>query len=91
VLISLPDGSGLLGSSLIFFGANWARKQAGLPTLPDNTFIGLFTLLSGGVLFIFDIFNLPYQVAVLETFMITLGVMLVGYAIYHTRRQVSEP
>jgi hypothetical protein len=90
VLISLPEGSGLLGTSLIFLGANLARKQAGLSTLKDNTFIGLFSLLSGGTLFVFDMLNLPYQAAVLETFMITLGVLLLGYAIYSFNRRTSE-
>jgi hypothetical protein len=90
VLIDLPAGSGLLGTSVIFLGANWARKQAGLPALGDNTFIGLFSLLSGGALFVFDVLDLPYQAAVLETLMISLGVMLLVYGIYHSRRRMSE-
>jgi hypothetical protein len=90
VLIALPEGSGLLGTSLIFLGANLARKHAGLPTLRDNTFIGLFTLLSGGALFVFDFLDLPYQSAVLETFMITLGVLLLGYAVSRFSRRTSE-
>jgi hypothetical protein len=87
MLSPLPEGSGLLGTSLIFLGANFARKQAGLPTLLDNTFIGLFALLSGGALFIFDVLNLPFQTEVIETFMITLGVLLLAYAIYTFNRQ----
>lgn len=87
LLVTLPEGSGLLGTSLIFLGANIARKQAGLPTLRDNTFIGLFSLLSGGALFVFDILNLPYQTGVIEIFMISLGVLLVGYAMYNSIRR----
>jgi hypothetical protein len=90
VLIALPEGSGLLGSSLIFLGANLARNHAGLPSLRDNTFIGLFSLLSGGALFVFDILDLPYQAAVLETFMITLGILLLGYAISSLSRRTTE-
>ncbi len=90
VLIELPEGSGLIVTSLIFLGANIARKQSGLQTLRDNTFIGLFSLLSGGALFVFDILNLPYQTAVFETLMITLGVMLLGYGIYSSNRRMSE-
>ncbi len=90
VLISLPEGSGLLGTSLIFLGANLARKQAGLPTLRDNTFIGLFSLLSGGALFFFDILDLPFQAHVLQTFMIALGVLLLGYVIYGSTKEMSE-
>lgn len=90
LLISLPEGSGLLGTSLIFLGANLARKQAGFPTLRDNTFIGLFSLLSGGTLIVFEILHLPYQAGVIEIFMITLGVLLLGYATLSSNRRKSE-
>jgi hypothetical protein len=84
VLISLPEGSGLLGTGLIFLGANLARMSARLPTLRDNTFFGLFTLLAGGILFIFDILHTPFQPPVFETILVTLGVILLGYALFNT-------
>jgi hypothetical protein len=84
VLVSLPEGSGLLGTSLIFLGANLARISVGLPTLRDNTFIGLLTLLAGGTLFIFAILYTPFQPPVFETTLVTLGVLLVGYALFST-------
>lgn len=90
VLISLPEGSGLLGTSLIFLGANLVRKSAGLPTLRSNTFIGLLTLLAGGTLLIFAILRTPFQPPVFETFMITLGVLLLGCAILGSNRQTSS-
>jgi hypothetical protein len=86
VLISLPEGSGFLGTSLIFLGANFARMSAGLPTLRDNTFIGLFTLLAGGTLFIFAILHTPFQPPVFETSLVTLGVLLLGYAVFSTTK-----
>jgi hypothetical protein len=92
VLISLPEGSGFLGSSVIFLGANLARMSAGLPTLRDNTFIGLFTFLAGGTLFIFAILHTPFQPPVFETILITLGVLLLGYALFNmgkSRMRVS--
>ncbi len=82
VLVSLPEGSGLLGTSLIFLGVNLARMSAGFPTLRDNTFIGLFTLLAGGTLFIFAILHTPFQPPVFETTLVVLGVLLLGYAIF---------
>jgi hypothetical protein len=82
VLISLPEGSGLLGTSLIFLGANLARKSAGLPTLRDNTFFGVLTLLAGGTLFIFAILHTPFQPPIFETILVVLGVILLGYAIF---------
>jgi hypothetical protein len=86
VLVSLPEGSGFLGTSMIFLGANLARMSAGLPTLKDNTFIGLLTLLAGGTLFIFAVLHTPYQPPVLETTLVAMGVILVGYAIFITGR-----
>jgi hypothetical protein len=86
VLVSLPEGSGLLGTSLIFLGANLARLSAGLPTLWDNTFIGLLTLLGGGTLFIFDVLHTPFQPPIFETILVTLGVLLLGYGISGSRR-----
>ncbi|MFZ0531715.1 MAG: hypothetical protein WAM09_00930 [Anaerolineales bacterium] len=86
VMISLPEGSGLLGTSLIFLGANVVRKSAGFPANSDNTFIGLFSLLSGGILFTMAILRLPYQPPVFETMLIALGVLLLGYALLGTRK-----
>jgi hypothetical protein len=86
VLISLPEGSGLLGTSLIFLGANLARRSASLPTLRDNTFIGLLTMLAGGILFIFAILHTPFQPPVFETFLVTLGVLLLGYALFSAEK-----
>jgi hypothetical protein len=91
VLISLPEGSGFLGTSLIFLGANLARMSAGLPTLRDNTFIGLFTLLAGGTLFIFAVLHTPFQPPVFETILVTLGALLLGYALFSTgKSKMSE-
>jgi hypothetical protein len=86
VLISLPEGSGFLGTSLIFLGANLARMSTGLPTLRDNTLIGLFSLLAGGILFIFAILHTPFQPPVFETILVTLGVLLLGYALFSAGR-----
>jgi len=82
VLVSLPEGSGFLGTSLIFLGANFARKSAGLPTLRDNTFFGVLTLLAGGTLFIFAILHTPFQPPAFETILVVLGALLLGYAIF---------
>ncbi len=87
VLSSLPEGSGLLGTSLIFFGANAARRSLGEKTNPDNTFLGLFALLSGGVLFTLDVLNTSSKLPIFETLMVCLGVVLFGFAIYSQRRR----
>ena len=84
VLSSLPEGSGLLGTSMIFLGANLTRRSAGLPALRDNTFFGLLTLLAGGILFIFSILHTPFQPPIFETILVTLGVLFLGYALTNT-------
>jgi pilus assembly protein TadC len=89
VLISLPEGSGLLGTSIILFGAEAIRRFNGLPRNPNNIFFGLFSLLSGGILFASDILGLPYRAAVLETFMIALGVLLLGYIVFDMRNKAG--
>ncbi len=81
LLISLPEGSGLLGSSLIFFGANLYRLATSRPAYRWNTFIGLFSLLTGGTLVVFSILGTPFQPPVFETMLITLGVLLLGYGL----------
>ncbi len=81
LLISLPEGSGLLGSSLIFFGANFYRMATGRPSYRWNTFIGLFSLLAGGILFVCSVLGTPFQPPVFETMLITLGVLLLGYGL----------
>ncbi len=81
LLISLPEGSGLLGSSLVFFGANFYRLATGRPAYRWNTFFGLFSLLAGGTLVAFSILGTPYQPPVFETMLVTLGVLLLGYGL----------
>jgi hypothetical protein len=89
VLIGLPEGSGLLGTSIILFGAEAIRRLNSLPRNPNNIFLGLFSLLSGGFLFASDILGLPYRSSVLETFMITLGVLLLGFIVFDTQKKAD--
>ncbi len=87
VLAALPNGSGLIGTSLILFGANAYRKSIGLPALTDNTFLGVVSLLIGGTLFIFDVLNTAFQPPVFETILICLGTVLIAYAIRGSSNQ----
>jgi len=86
ILISLPEGSGLLGTSFILLGMNAICNFAGIKTHSDTTFFGLLTLLSGGVLFTFAVLRTPFQPPVFETLLVTLGVLLLGYAVFGARK-----
>ncbi len=90
LLISLPEGSGLLGTSLIFFGANLYRATTGRPSYRWNTFFGLFSLLAGGVLFTFSVLGTSYQPPVFETILITLGMLLLGYGLVGLKKRTSS-
>ncbi len=81
ILISLPEGSGLLGTSLVFFGANFYRASAGLPTYRWNTFLGLFSLLAGGTLSLFALLGTQFQPPVFETILVALGVVMLGFGL----------
>lgn len=90
LLEALPEGSGLLGTGVILLGVNALRKSARLPTNPNTTFLGLLTLLAGGVLVGYSFLHLPSQAPVLETVMITLGVMLLGCTILGSCKSSSS-
>jgi hypothetical protein len=92
VLISLPEGSGFLGTSLILLGVNAVRLSAGIPARKDTTFFGLLTLLAGGTLFTFAVLHTSFQPPVFETTLIVLGVLLLAYALFGARKStLSEP
>jgi hypothetical protein len=86
ILISLPEGSGLLGTGLILLGMMLIRHLTGIKTTSDTTFFGLLTLLSGGVLFTFAVLQTPFQPPIFETLLVTLGVLLLGYALFGARK-----
>jgi hypothetical protein len=45
----VPFGPGVLGTGLIFLGANVARARNGLPAKSDNTVLGILALAWGGL------------------------------------------
>jgi len=89
VLAALPEGSGLLGTSLLLFGANVALKFTGLRVNSNNTFFGILSLLSGGALVVISALRLSVELPVFETILIALGVVLLGYAILYNKPQTS--
>jgi len=84
VLASLPEGSGLIGTSAILFGANIARIAFSIPTRKDSTFFAALSLLAGGVLFICVVLGTSFQPPVFETILISMGVVLLAYGLIAT-------
>jgi hypothetical protein len=90
VLQALPEGSGLLVTGIILLGANAVRKLVRLPAVSNSMFFGLLSLLSGGALVIISVLQVPIEPPVLETIMIVLGVLLLGYALLGTRKKITS-
>jgi hypothetical protein len=81
VLAFLPEGSGLIGTGLLLFGANAALRSAGLPTNSNNTFFGVISLLTGGVLVFISMLHLSATLPVFETILVVVGLVLLIYAL----------
>ncbi len=86
-LAFLPSGSGLLGTALILFGANFARNVLGLKTESSNTKLGLLALMLGGLLLSSELFGVPAKVPLLEASLIGFGLL---YMLSGLTRQPAE-
>ena len=78
VLISLPDGSGLVGTGVILLGLNLVRSLVSIPTRSFTTLLGLLALGVGGLMVANETLHLPIQPPVFETMLIVVGLILLG-------------
>ena len=78
VLISLPDGSGLVGTGSILLGLNLIRSLVGIPTRSFTTTLGLLAAGVGGLMVVNESLHLPFQLPVFETLLIVIGIIIVG-------------
>jgi len=90
VLISLPEGSGLLGTGLLLLAANILLKAAGLDPKPDNTFIGLIAFISGGALVIMSYTPQSANLPVFETILVAAGIVLLLFALTSKNKMDAE-
>ncbi len=81
-LAFLPNGSGLLGTALIFFGANVARKSLGLETLPNNTKLGVLAFALGALLLSSELFGVPSNVPLFEAALIGIGAIYLFHGVF---------
>jgi hypothetical protein len=91
VLISLPEGSGLVGSGVILLGLNIARSLANIPTRSLTTWLGLIALTGGGIMVVNESMHLPFQLPAFEILLIVAGVILLGRGLFRARRAGLEP
>ena len=78
VLVSLPDGSGLVGTGIILLGLNLIRSLVGIPTRSFTTTLGLLAAGVGGLMVVNESLHLPFQLPVFETLLIVIGIIFVG-------------
>ena len=83
---SLPEGAGLLGTALILFGLNAARSLNGIPTRGFTTFLGILSLVVGGILMAVEVLHLSFEPPIFEIILITVGVALLVYALRGVRK-----
>jgi hypothetical protein len=91
VLISLPDGSGLIGTGIILLGLNLARWWVGIPTRSLTSLLGLLALGVGGLIFVNETLHLPFQLPVFEILLIIVGLILLGSGLSRICQAVLEP
>ena len=75
-LLSLPNGTGLLGTSLILLSLNAARSLKSIPTIRYTTIFGLLSLVFGGLLLASEVLHVQFELPLFEILLIVLGVIL---------------
>jgi hypothetical protein len=85
ILLSLPDGSGLVGSGVILLGSNLARSLLNIPTRGLTTWAGLLALTWGGLMVANETLHLPFELPAFEILLIVAGVILLGRGLQQAR------
>ena len=90
VLISLPDGSGLVGTGIILLGLNLMRSLAGISIRRFTTMLGLLAAGVGGLMVVNETMQLPFQLPVFETLLIVIGLIILGRGLLRASRAGLE-
>jgi hypothetical protein len=78
LVISLPDGIGLIGIGLILIGTNVARHLSGAPINRFSMTIGILALVWGGLELVGVFISLPFEIPVFAILLIVLGVLILA-------------
>ena len=91
----IPFGVGLVGTGLIFLGANAVRSWKRLPIRGDNTVLGVLALVWGGLELARPLLHQLFQFAdwdwaVFAILLIVLGAMLLVPQLFQTRNRGAK-
>jgi hypothetical protein len=75
-LMSLPNGSFMLGTGLILLGLNAVRSLKNIPTIGFTTLLGIFAFVWGGLELANSLLLLPFKLPVLGSVLILAGAAL---------------
>jgi hypothetical protein len=86
LFISLPNGSGLVGTGLILLGLNLARAISNMPSKGSTTLMGISALILGVLMIALGIYQIPLQIPIIETALILSGLALIGNQLLGARK-----
>ena len=89
----LPNGAGLLGSSLILLSLSAIRSLNSIPTKGFTTILGILALTFGGLLWARDVLQLSFEIPLFEILLIGSGVILLArelLQVYETGKEESH-
>jgi hypothetical protein len=85
LLSGLPEGSGLIGTGLLFLGIAVVRSMNGLPTSGSTKIIGILALVWGGLELVNSTSLLAVKLPVFEILLIVLGGILLANGLRQPR------
>ncbi len=86
LLVSLPNGIGLLGTGVILLGLNAMRSLNGIPTKGFTTILGILALVFGGLIMASKVLQLSFELPLFEIVLIGLGVFLLASELVRVRK-----
>ncbi len=85
-----PNGVGAIGIGLILLGLNLARALNHIPTSGFTTFLGLLTLIWGGLELTQVTLGLPFEISVFPVLLIVFGIFTLGRELTGNKNQKQE-
>jgi hypothetical protein len=87
-LVSLPEGTGLVGTSLILLGLNAVRSLNGIQAKGFTTILGFVALALGGLMLAREVLNVQFEIPIFEILLIVFGVFLLARTFKKTETKI---
>jgi hypothetical protein len=87
LIVSLPEGIGLIGIGLILLGVNLARRLSGVAISRFSATIGILALIWGGLELAGILLSLPFELPIFPILLIVLGLIILAPELSRTREQ----